>query len=72
MSILCCDDLGGLFLHFGQLSSLGSLSRSSEVEHSPKMSISFFDDLGGLFDILVDFCHSDHSAYHQKLNVIQK
>ena len=30
-------------------SLLGSLGQSSEVEHYPKMSISFFDDLGGLF-----------------------
>ena len=36
------------------------------------MSISFFDDLGGLFHILVNFCHWDHSSDHQKLNVIQK
>ena len=33
------------------------------------MSISFFNDLEGLFHILVDF---HHSADHQKLNVIQK
>ena len=36
------------------------------------MSISFFDDLGGLFHILVNFCHLDRSTNHQKLNVIQK
>ena len=36
------------------------------------MSISFFDDLRGLFCILVDFHWSDRSANHQKLNVIQK
>ena len=38
---------GGLFffLHFGQLLLLGLLSWSSEVEHNPKMSISFFDNL---------------------------
>ena len=49
MSISFFDDLGGLFLHFTQLSSLGSLGLSSEVECNPKMNISFFDDLGGLF-----------------------
>ena len=49
MSISFFDDLGGIFLHFGQLSSLGSISQPSEVECNPKMSISFFDDLGGLF-----------------------
>ena len=36
------------------------------------MSISVFDDLGGLFHILVNFCHLDCSSDHQKLNVIQK
>ena len=36
------------------------------------MSISFFDDLGGLFFcISVTFHCSDHWANHQKLNVIQ-
>ena len=49
MSISFFDDLGGLFLHFGQLLLLGLHGRSSEVECNPKMSISFFDDLGGLF-----------------------
>ena len=44
----------------------------SEVECNPKMSIPFFDDLGGLFHISVEFCHSDHLADHQKLNIIQK
>ena len=48
MSIWFFDDLGGLFMHFGQLSLLRLLGQSSEVEHNPKMSISFFDDLGGL------------------------
>ena len=36
------------FLHFDQLSSLGLLGQSSEVECNPKMSISLFDDLGPL------------------------
>ena len=48
MSISLFDDLGGLFLHFGRLSLLGLLGRSSEVESNPKMNISFFDDLGDL------------------------
>ena len=66
------EDLGGLFSHFGQLSLLGSLGQSSEVEHNPKMNISFFSDLGAFFCILVNVRHSDHSANHQKLKVIQK
>ena len=49
-------------MHFGRLLLLWFLSQSSEVESNPKMSISFFDDLGGPFCILVDFCHSDCSA----------
>ena len=72
MSISNFDDLLGLFLHFGQLLSLTLLSQSSEVERNPKMSISFFDDLGDIFCILVNFHHSDHLADHQKLNIIQK
>ena len=36
------------------------------------MSISSYDDLGGLFCISVTVCCSDHSANHQKLNIIQK
>ena len=56
-----------IFLCFGQRFLLRLLSRSSEVECNPKMNILFFDDLGGLWI----FC-SDHSADHQKLNVIQK
>ena len=63
---------GTLVVHFCQLSLLRLLSQSSEVEHNPKMSISIFDDLGGLFCILVNFHCSDRSANHQKLNVIQK
>ena len=43
-SISFFDDLGDLFLHFGQLLLLRSLGQSSEVEHNPKMSISFFKD----------------------------
>ena len=56
MNISFFDDLWGLFSHFGQHSSLGSLSHLSEIERNPKMNISFFDDLGGLFHILVDVC----------------
>ena len=44
MSISFFDDLGSLFSHFGQLSLLGLLGRSSEVEHNPKTNISFFED----------------------------
>ena len=72
MSISFSDDLGGLLSHFSQLSSLGSLGQSSEVERNPKMNISFFDDLGALFSILVNFHYSHHSADHHKLNIIQK
>ena len=72
LSISFFDEFGGLFLHFGQLSSLRSFGRSSEDECNPKMSIPFFDDLRGFFHISVNFCCSDHSANHQKLNVIQK
>ena len=43
------DDLGHLFWHFSQLSSLGSLCQSSEVEQNAKISILFFNNLGGLF-----------------------
>ena len=39
---------GTSVVHFCQLSLLGSLSRSSEVECNPNTSISFFDDFGGL------------------------
>ena len=46
--------------------------KSQQHNSNPKMSISFFDDVGGLFCILVDFHHSDHSANHQKLNVTKK
>ena len=65
------DDLGGLLPHFGRLSSLELLSQSSEVERNPKMSISSYDDLRGLFHISVEFYHSNRSADHQKLNIIQ-
>ena len=44
MSISFFNDLGDLFLYFGQLSFLGSLGVSSEVECNPKMSILLFDD----------------------------
>ena len=42
-----------MFLCFGQHFLLGLLSRSSEVEHNPKMNILFFNDLGGLFHFFV-------------------
>ena len=41
--------LNPIFSHFDQILLLRLLSQSSEVEHNPKMSISFFDDLDGLF-----------------------
>ena len=51
MSISFFDDLAAIFSPFGQFSLLGLLSRSPEVEHNPKTSISFFADffsiLGG-------------------------
>ena len=47
-------------------------SGSLLVDHQ-KMNILFFDDLGGhFFCISVTVHNSDHSADHQKLNVIQK
>ena len=47
-------------------------SGSLLVDHQ-KMNILFFDDLGGhFFCISVTVHHSDRSAHHQKLNVIQK
>ena len=63
------------FLHFGECSLLRSHGRSSEVECNPKMNISFFNDLQGLFlflCILVDVRRSDPLANNQKLNIIQK
>ena len=66
------DDLRGLFSHFGQRSLLRLLGQSSEIEHNPKMNISFFDDLGELLCILVNIRCLVCSANHQKLNVIQK
>ena len=41
------DDLGAFFTFW--LTSLRSLGQSSEIEHNPKMNISYFYDLGGLF-----------------------
>ena len=54
-------------------SLLGSLDQSSEVEHIPKISISFFDNLAAIFfHISGNFHCLDHSVDHQKLNVIHK
>ena len=39
----------GHFLHFGWPLSLCSLGQSSEVEHNPKMSISFFNNSVAIF-----------------------
>ena len=69
MSILSDDDLGGLFLHFSHRLSLGSLGQSSEVEHNPKPSISFFWlERGGGWGLSALTSPTDH----QKLNIIQK
>ena len=50
----------------------GALLITNKITPAKPTTISFVNDLGGLLHILVDFCHSDHSADHQKLNVIQK
>ena len=42
------------------------------VEHNSRMSISVFDNLVAIFYILGNFHHLDHSANHQKVNIIQK
>ena len=64
---------GDLFLHFGQLSLAKIAWLIIRSWKESKMSIWFFDDLEGLFlHFAVDFCHSDYSANHQKLNIIQK
>ena len=55
-----------------EFESIDQSGQSSEVERNPKMSISFFDELGVLFCILVNFCCWDHLVDHQKLNVIYK
>ena len=57
------DDLGGLFSNFGQLSLLGSLSQSSEIERNPKTNISVFNDLGGLFS---------HFGRHSSLGLLSQ
>ena len=69
MNISFFDDLGGLFLHFSHCLSLGSLGRSSEVKHNPKMSLSFFWLEKG---VRWGLSPSTSPADHQKLNVIQK
>ena len=50
----------------------GALLITSKITPAKPTTISFVDDLGGLFGILVDFHHSDYSADHEKLNIIQK
>ena len=47
ISITYFDDLGSLYLHFDRLSSVRSLSRSSEVERNLKAHISFLFWGGG-------------------------
>ena len=72
MSISLFDDLGGLLSHFSWLSLLRLLSQLSEVEHNPKTSIHLMMTKGAFFCISVTVRRLDHSADHQKLNVIQK
>ena len=73
MSISFFDDLGGLFFAFW-LTFIAKIAwliirswKESKNEH-----LNFWWLRGPFFCILVDFCHSDYSANHQKLNVIQK
>ena len=49
--------------------SIDQSSQSSEVEHDPKMSISFFFGWRG---VVAGVSPSTSPANHQKLNVIQK
>ena len=51
----------------------GALLITNMITPAKPTTISFVNDLGGHFGcILVNLHHSDHSAYHEKLNVIQK
>ena len=50
----------------------GVLLLTNKITPAKPTTISFVDDLGGLFCILVNLHHSDCSANHEKLNIIQK
>ena len=50
----------------------GALLITNKITPAKPTTISFVDDLGAFFHILVDVHHSDRLANHQKLNVIQK
>ena len=50
----------------------GALLITNKITLAKTTTISFVDDLGGLFCILVDFHCLDHLANHEKLNIIQK
>ena len=50
----------------------GALLITNKITPAKPTTISFVDDLGAFFHILVDVHHSDCLVNHQKLNVIQK
>ena len=50
----------------------GALLITNKITPAKPTTISFVNDLGGLFCILVNLHHSDCSANHEKLNIIQK
>ena len=50
----------------------GALLITNKITPAKPTIISFVDDLGDLFCILVNLHHSDHSGDHEKLNIIQK
>ena len=50
----------------------GTLLITNKITPAKLTTISFVDDLGAFFHILVYVHHSDGLANHQKLNVIQK
>ena len=49
----------------------GALLITNKITPAKPTIISFVDDLGAFFHILVNVHCSDHLANHQKLNVIQ-
>ena len=57
-----------IFSHFGQILFLKWLGQSSEIIQNEHF---IFQWLRGLFCISANFCHSDHLADHQKLNIIE-
>ena len=50
----------------------GALLITNKITPAKPTTISFVDDLGAFFHILVDVHCSDRLADHQKLNIIQK